>query len=139
MTANEDFATSTTEQVGGDKWLLALIFLAAAALRFYSLDVPSMEWSEIVVAIMAKTPVDYIFRWSSGVEVHPPYFYLLTKAVLLFLDSDFGLKSVSCLASLVTVWYSFRLGRGKRRSARRASVRRSNGHKPGNHRLRTYH
>jgi 4-amino-4-deoxy-L-arabinose transferase-like glycosyltransferase len=91
-----------------DKPLLAILAVAAA-LRFYGLGASSLWTDETRVAIQSLRPVsEILLRWPSGLE--PPASYLLTHLVLLFTDSEAALRLPSALASLVTVWLTYRLG-----------------------------
>ncbi|MCC7355163.1 MAG: glycosyltransferase family 39 protein, partial [Anaerolineae bacterium] len=91
-----------------DKPLLAILAVAAA-LRFYGLGASSLWTDEARVAIQSLRPVSEILaRWPGGLE--PPASYLLTHFILLFTDSEAALRLPSALASLVTIWLTYRLG-----------------------------
>ena len=91
-----------------DKPLLAVL-IVAAALRFYGLGASSLWTDEARVAIQSLRPLSAILtQWPGGLE--PPASYLLTHFALLFSASEAALRFPSALASLVTVWLTYRLG-----------------------------
>lgn len=89
--------------------VLVLILAAAAILRFYALSVPSMWWDEILVPLVAIKPVAYILARTQAMDFHPPYFYLLIKAVTQFGSSDFFLRLPAALAGTVSIYALYRL------------------------------
>ncbi len=98
----------TRRGLSPDKPLLAIL-IVAAALRLYGLGASSLWTDEARVAIQSLRPVSEILVcWPGGLE--PPASYLLTHFVLLFSAGEAVLRLPSALASLVTVWLTYRLG-----------------------------
>lgn len=87
------------------------ILLAAAWLRFFHLETPSMWLDEILVPMAARHPVSYIFDLVTTSEVHPPTYYLLVKLLMACGVSDFALRSLSATLGLASVAAIFALVR----------------------------
>lgn len=95
----------------GDYGLAACLLLAlGAALRFYQLGAPSMWTDEMLVALNASKSVPYIISLAENVEVHPPFFYFFTKAVLAAGVSDFWLRLPSAVFGTLSLLVLWRVG-----------------------------
>ena len=95
------------------KWRFCLwvILGVAAALRLWRLGLPSLWFDEAVVAMAAKLPVRAVFERVFLSDFHPPFYYLLTKLVMLAGTSDFVLRLPSALFGVAGVWLGWRAGR----------------------------
>ncbi|MFP5221978.1 MAG: glycosyltransferase family 39 protein [Acidobacteriota bacterium] len=95
----------------GDYGLAAFLLLAlGAALRFYQLGAPSMWMDEMLVAQNASKSVPYIISLAENVEVHPPFFYFFTKAMLLAGASDWWLRLPSAVFGTLSLLVLWRVG-----------------------------
>lgn len=90
---------------------LWLILAAAAALRLWRLDTPSLWFDEVLVAMVAKLPCASIVARSLAEDFHPPTFYLLAKAAMGIGISDAALRLPLTAFGLAGVWLSWRVGR----------------------------
>ncbi len=90
---------------------LWIILAAAAFLRFYRLEVPSLWWDEMVVPLTSRFPVDYIIDFSRTCEMHPPFFYIFMKGVTAAGRSDFALRLVPALFGTASVYLLYRVFR----------------------------
>jgi len=88
---------------------LLLILFVGAFLRFYHLDVNPLRWDEILVPLTSHHSLRYIFDYCSTEEMHPPLFYLLTKAVLLFGKSDVALRFLSAVFGSLSIYLLYRI------------------------------
>jgi hypothetical protein len=75
-----------------DTALTAAACLVSAFLVWYKFDVIGLDAVESLHVVASQTPLSYLLAWTTTVEVHPPYFYILLKALYGFLFSDFGVK-----------------------------------------------
>jgi mannosyltransferase len=92
-------------------FLLFAILLLAAALRFYRLDAQSFWNDEGNSARIAERTVGLILEGAAG-DIHPPGYYLLLHAWrALFGQSEFALRSLSVVAGVVLVVFTYLLGR----------------------------
>jgi hypothetical protein len=82
-----------------------------AWLRLYHLDVPSMWWDEILVPMTARLPNDRIVERALSLDIHPPLFYLLIKAVMTVSRADWALRLIPALAGVAGVALLYRVGR----------------------------
>lgn len=90
-------------------WLIVL--LVAFALRLYQLDSQSIWWDEGHSIEMASAPIASI-PTLPGMDVHPPgYFVLLHQWLALAGRSEFGLRYLSVVFSVMTVALAVRFGR----------------------------
>jgi mannosyltransferase len=94
-------------------WLaLGAILLLAAALRFATLRMQSVWFDEAATWDLVRRPFGEMLRQIPKGESNPPLFYVLewgwTRA---FGDGEFGLRSLSALAGLLTVPVAYALGR----------------------------
>lgn len=95
----------------GGRLCLWAILAVAAALRLWRLDVPSLWFDEILVAMVAKLPVEAIFERVAGSDIHPPWFHLLTKLSMHAGQGDAALRLPQAVAGLAGVWLCWRVGR----------------------------
>ncbi|MCK4315185.1 MAG: glycosyltransferase family 39 protein, partial [Anaerolineae bacterium] len=92
-------------------FLLLVILLLAAALRFYHLDAQSFWNDEGNSARIAERTLDLILEGAAG-DIHPPGYYLLLHYWrALFGQSEFVLRSLSVVAGLVLIVFTYLLGR----------------------------
>ncbi|WP_243359617.1 glycosyltransferase family 39 protein [Fundidesulfovibrio terrae] len=90
---------------------LAVILLAGAALRFYHLETPSLWWDEILVPLTASHGLDYILDFCRSAEMHPPLFYLVSKAAMGIGLSDFSLRLLPSLLGTGSIYLLYRIAR----------------------------
>jgi mannosyltransferase len=91
--------------------LLLVILLLASFLRFYRLDAQSFWNDEGNSARIAERPLDLILEGAAG-DIHPPGYYLLLHGWrALFGQSEFALRSLSVVAGLALVAFTYLLGR----------------------------
>lgn len=91
-------------------WLLAACLLLAFTLRLYHLPVQSLSYDEAVSVYLAKLPLKDMLAWTAG-DVQPPLYYLLLKPwIALVGDSEFSLRFLSLLWSVLAVALFYRLG-----------------------------
>ena len=88
-----------------------LIMLIAAVLRLWRLEVPSLWFDEVLVALVARLPGDSILMRSLVEDFHPPTFYLMVKAVMGAGLSDTALRLPQVAFGLAGVWYAWKAGR----------------------------
>ncbi len=90
---------------------LLSILLLAALLRFYRLDAQSFWNDEGNSARIAERSLDLILEGAEG-DIHPPGYYLLLHTWrALFGHSEFALRSLSVVAGLCLVVFTYLLGR----------------------------
>jgi 4-amino-4-deoxy-L-arabinose transferase-like glycosyltransferase len=91
--------------------LLLALLLLASFLRFYHLDAQSFWNDEGNSARIAERPVDLILEGAKG-DIHPPGYYLLLHAWRAAVGhSEFALRSLSVVAGLALVIFTYLLGR----------------------------
>ncbi len=92
------------------KWLLVAILLLAFGLRVHNLEVQSFWNDEGNSARLSERSVALIIEGTAS-DIHPPLYYLLLHQWRqLAGDSEFGLRSLSLFAGLLTVPLTFVLG-----------------------------
>ncbi|WP_243438817.1 glycosyltransferase family 39 protein [Fundidesulfovibrio soli] len=90
---------------------MALVLAAAALIRLWQFDTPSLWFDEALVAMVAKLPVDSVIRRALMTDFHPPAYYLLTKLMLAVGDDDAVLRAPSLIFGLGGVWLAWWTGR----------------------------
>jgi len=91
-----------------DTPLITAACLVMTYLVWYKFDVIGLDAVESLHVIASQTPLSYLLAWTTTVEVHPPYFYILLKALYGILFSDFGVKSVFALSTFGILYYGYR-------------------------------
>jgi mannosyltransferase len=95
----------------GSRFLLLAILLLASFLRFYRLDAQSFWNDEGNSARIAERTIDLILEGAAG-DIHPPGYYLLLHYWRALLgQSEFALRSLSVVAGLALVVFTYLLGR----------------------------
>jgi hypothetical protein len=89
---------------------VGVVAVTAFALRMYALGTPEFLHDEGLVANAALRDWHYIILRSWLEDAHPPFFYLLAKAILTFGSSSFLLRLPSALAGTAAVLLLYRLG-----------------------------
>jgi mannosyltransferase len=93
------------------RFLLLAILLLASCLRFYRIDAQSFWNDEGNSARIAERTFDLILEGAAG-DIHPPGYYLLLHGWrALFGHSEFALRSLSAVAGLALVVFTYLLGR----------------------------
>jgi mannosyltransferase len=93
------------------RFTLLAILLLASCLRFYRLDAQSFWNDEGNSARLSERPVDLIVEGTAS-DIHPPGYYLLLHAWrVLFGHSEFALRSLSAVAGVALVLFTYLLGR----------------------------
>ncbi|MBE9507457.1 MAG: glycosyltransferase family 39 protein [Chloroflexi bacterium] len=92
-------------------FLLLAILLLASLLRFYRLDAQSFWNDEGNSARLSERTLDLILEGTAS-DIHPPGYYLLLHYWRgLFGQSEFALRSLSVVAGLALVAFTYLLGR----------------------------
>lgn len=93
------------------KFILLVVLLLAAFLRFYRIDAQSFWNDEGNSARIAERSVDLILAGAAG-DIHPPGYYLLLAAWRAFAGrSEFALRGLSALAGIALLALVYRLGK----------------------------
>ena len=90
---------------------LAVILLSGAFLRFYDLGAFPLTWDEILVPLVARHSLAYIFSFCSVQEMHPPLFYWITKIPLLVSSHDVALRFLPAFAGTISIYLVYRIAR----------------------------
>lgn len=105
-------AASATRPLTGLDWLAGIVLLLALALRLYHLDYQSFWGDEAFALRIAREPFDNLLQALAGSEPHPPLYYgLLHVWRDLVGESDFALRLLSTLFSVIAVAAVYGLGR----------------------------
>jgi mannosyltransferase len=95
----------------GMSFLLIALLLLATGLRFYKLDAQSFWNDEGNSARLSERSIPLIIEGTAS-DVHPPLYYLFLRGWRELLgDSEFGLRSLSALAGILTVAATINLSR----------------------------
>ncbi len=93
------------------KWLLVAVLLLAFGLRVHNLEVQSFWNDEGNSARLSERSILLIIEGTAS-DIHPPLYYLLLNQWRKLVgDSEFGLRSLSLFAGLLTVPLTFVLGK----------------------------
>ncbi|NLF64215.1 MAG: hypothetical protein GX579_06385, partial [Chloroflexi bacterium] len=93
------------------RWLMVALLLLAAALRFHRLGAQSFWNDEGNSARLSERSLQLIVEGTAS-DVHPPLYYLLLRGWReLAGESEFGLRSLSAFAGILTVAASAALAR----------------------------
>ena len=93
------------------RFTLLAILLLAFFLRFYHLDAQSFWNDEGNSARIAERTLDLILEGAAG-DIHPPGYYLLLHYWRALLgQSEFALRSLSAFCGVLTVAFTYALGR----------------------------
>ncbi|HIQ00596.1 MAG TPA: hypothetical protein EYH30_00450, partial [Anaerolineales bacterium] len=91
--------------------LLLSILLLATGLRFYRLDAQSFWNDEGNSARAAERSIPLILEAAEG-DIHPPGYYVLLHFWRAMVgESEFGLRALSAICSVLTVALTYGLGR----------------------------
>jgi uncharacterized membrane protein len=92
-------------------WLLVAVLLLAFGLRVHNLEVQSFWNDEGNSARLSERSIPLIIEGTAS-DIHPPFYYLLLNQWRKLVgDSEFGLRSLSLFAGLLTVPLTFVLGK----------------------------
>ncbi|MFZ5426393.1 MAG: glycosyltransferase family 39 protein [Thermodesulfobacteriota bacterium] len=92
----------------GERLALAVILIAAGAVRFFGLETPSLWWDEILVPLTASRSLEYILDFCRSAEMHPPLFYLVSKAAMAMGADDFSLRLLPAVLGVGAVYLLYR-------------------------------
>jgi mannosyltransferase len=111
MKAGQSRITPSNRSLPVLRFTLLAILLLTAFLRFYRLDAQSFWNDEGNSARLSERTIDLIVEGTAS-DIHPPGYYLLLhywRAV--FGHSEFALRSLSAVAGLALVLFTYLLGR----------------------------
>lgn len=94
-------------------WILLLILLLAAGLRFGGLAAQELRGDEAFgVLFSTRTPKDIVSETISAVEPHPPLDYFILRGwMMLAGDSEYSVRFPSAAAGVLAVALAYALGR----------------------------
>ena len=93
------------------RFLLLAILLLATGLRFYRLDAQSFWNDEGNSARLSERSIPLIIEGTAS-DIHPPLYYLVLRGWReLVGETEFGLRSFSAFAGILTVAVTFALGK----------------------------
>ncbi len=96
------------------RFLVLTILLLATGLRFYRLDAQSFWNDEGNSARLSERSISKIIEGTAS-DIHPPLYYLILRGWReLVGDSEFGLRSFSAFAGVLTVAVTITLGKSFR-------------------------
>ena len=101
-------AQQDTLPIPGEGAILAFIVGIGFLLRFAWLDGPTLMRDEALVLVAAQQSPLYILLRALATDAHPPYFYYLTKMLLVFGHSDFATRFFPALAGTGAVFFLHR-------------------------------
>lgn len=107
------------------QWLLVAVLLLAFVLRVHNLDVQSFWNDEGNSARLSERSIPLIIEGTAS-DVHPPLYYLLLHQWRKLVGaSEFGLRSLSLFAGMLTVPLTFVFGKMvSKKAGRRGTQRR---------------
>ncbi|MBI4805650.1 MAG: glycosyltransferase family 39 protein [Desulfovibrio sp.] len=85
-----------------------IIVVIGFILRFAWLDSPTLMRDEALVLLAAEQSPLFILIRALATDAHPPYFYYLSKLLLLFGHSDFATRFFPALAGTAAVFFLHR-------------------------------
>ncbi|MEW6145487.1 MAG: glycosyltransferase family 39 protein [Thermodesulfobacteriota bacterium] len=97
-----------------DNYLLILIFILGALLRFYGLDREGIWYDEAVSVAVSKLSFKDIIRWvfDNKAETNPPFYYMVLSVwVPVFGDSEAVLRVPSVIFGSLSVIAIYAVGR----------------------------
>ncbi len=93
------------------RWILLVILLLATGLRFYRLDAQSFWNDEGNSARLSERSIPAIIEGTAS-DIHPPLYYLILRGWReLVGETEFGLRSFSAFAGVLTVAVTIVLGK----------------------------
>jgi hypothetical protein len=94
-----------------DRWLLAVILVAATVIRVQAALRSRLWFDEIYTLWMARRPFPALLRGVAS-DIHPPLHYLMVGAWrAVGGEGDLWIKSLSILTGVATVWLVYAIGR----------------------------
>jgi 4-amino-4-deoxy-L-arabinose transferase-like glycosyltransferase len=92
---------------------MALLLLLAFALRVWEVGTADLTFDEVATFFVAHRPVGEMVRYVMGAaREHPPFYYLIMSLWMRWAGtSEFALRYPSVLIGVLTVVWSFRVGR----------------------------
>lgn len=101
-------ARENSPALTGEAAALAVIVGIGFLLRFAWLDGPTLMRDEALVLTAAQQSPLFILLRALVHDAHPPYFYYLTKILLVFGHSDFATRFFPALAGSASVFFLHR-------------------------------
>lgn len=92
-------------------YLLLIITIIAAALRFYHLGWQSLWLDEAATLWYSSSGYDGVWKYVLSGEYNPPLFYWITTFMLNFGDSEFVLRFIPCVVGVLTIPVVYLLGK----------------------------
>jgi 4-amino-4-deoxy-L-arabinose transferase-like glycosyltransferase len=93
-------------------YAILAILLAAAVLRLWNLDGPSLWIDEICSVVFAQTPFGLLWSDWMVYETNPPLYYQLLSAwMAMFGESEFAVRALSVVFGLAAIVAMFAFGR----------------------------
>jgi mannosyltransferase len=90
----------------------SIILIVAAFLRLYNLGTPSLWLDETHTWWLTRLPWPHLFQALREIGVHPPFYFTIEKTFTVIVgDTEFGLRLLSVLVDLATVYVVMRIGR----------------------------
>ena len=101
-------------EIWRQRFLVLAILLLATGLRFYRLDAQSFWNDEGNSARLSERPIPAIIEGTAS-DIHPPLYYLILRGWReLVGEGEFGLRSFSAFAGILTVAVTIAIGKGFR-------------------------
>jgi uncharacterized membrane protein len=90
----------------------SIILIVAAFLRLYNLGAPSLWLDETHTWWLTRLPWPRFFQALREIGVHPPFYFTIEKLFTEIVgDTEFGLRALSVLVDLATLFVVMRIGR----------------------------